>query len=160
MHNRFTNCNAAEPSDLIADESSGMLRQRGEVKMKHLIAGVLAFLAGTGVALADPIEGRWQTEVDAGAYAIVEMSPCGKAICGVFVKTFNEQGEYASPNLGKTVVIDMVPNGDGTYAGKVWRPSNDKIYIGKMALEGDSLALRGCVAGGLICSKQTWKRVD
>jgi uncharacterized protein (DUF2147 family) len=87
------------------------------------------------------------------------MAKCGAAVCGTITRTFNSSGEYQSPNLGKVLVIDMKSQGDGSYAGKVWRPSNDKIYIGKMDLAGSSLALRGCVAGGLICSKQTWTRV-
>ena len=115
--------------------------------------------AAAGAASADPVEGMWKTQPDDGSYAHVQMVPCGAAICGKMVKTFKASGEYQSPNLGKTLVIDMVPEGNGAYAGKVWRPSNDKIYVGKMQLAGDSLALSGCVLGGLICSKQTWTRI-
>ncbi|MDU9004909.1 DUF2147 domain-containing protein [Sedimentitalea todarodis] len=128
--------------------------------MKKLFLSTAIALGLAGAALADPAEGTWKTEADDGAYAHVDLSMCGAAVCGVIARTFNTDGEYASPNIGKTLVIDMVPAGDGSYAGKVWRPSNDKIYIGKMDLNGNSLALRGCVAGGLICSKQTWSRVN
>jgi len=125
--------------------------------MKKLFFVFLLLIAGP--ALADPLEGTWQTEVDDGAYAYVEISPCGDKFCGIIARTFNADGEYSSPNLGKTLVIDMEPRGGGEYRGNVWRPSNDKIYIGKITLKGDSLFLRGCVAGGLLCSKQTWARV-
>lgn len=125
--------------------------------MKLAIAAALVLLAGP--ALADPVHGMWQTQPDDGAYAHVQMAPCGAAICGVIKRTFNASGEYKSPNLGKKLVIDMVPGGGGKYAGQVWRPSNDKIYVGKIELAGDSLKLAGCVAGGLICSRQTWTRV-
>ena len=57
------------------------------------------------------------------------------------------------------LVRNMAPKGDGYYAGKVWRPSNDKIYVGKMQMSGNKLKLKGCVAGGLLCSSQTWTRV-
>ncbi|MCB1342239.1 MAG: DUF2147 domain-containing protein [Pseudooceanicola sp.] len=127
--------------------------------MKRMVLGVVAALAMAGAASADPVEGMWKTQPDDGSYAHVQMVPCGAAICGKMVKTFKASGEYQSPNLGKTLVIDMVPEGNGAYAGKVWRPSNDKIYVGKMQLAGDSLALSGCVLGGLICSKQTWTRI-
>jgi len=123
-----------------------------------LFAAALAF--GATAAMADPIEGVWKTEPDDGSYALVKMSPCGPNFCGVISKTFNASGEYKSPNLGKTLVIDMAPKGDGAYAGKVWRPSNDKIYTGKIQLNGNSMKLAGCVAGGLICSKQTWQRAQ
>ena len=129
--------------------------------MRNLLAGIAmaAFTAGAALA-ADPALGTWQTQPDDGAYAHVRMVPCGAAVCGTIARTFNASGEYTSPNIGKTLVIDMKPKGNGTYEGRVWRPSNGKVYIGKMAVSGDALKLSGCVAGGLICSKQSWRRID
>ena len=128
--------------------------------MKRFALALAGLVISAGAALADPVEGVWKTEVDDGAYAHIQMAPCGAAYCGVIAKTFNASGEYQSKNLGKKLVIDMVPNGDGSYAGSVWRPSNNKIYIGKMTLNGNKLKLKGCVAGGLICSGQNWVRVQ
>ena len=128
--------------------------------MKHLFAGALIALGMTTGALADPALGTWQTQVDDGAYAHIKMSKCGANICGVIARTFNSSGEYQSENIGKQLVRNMAPDGAGNYAGKVWRPANDKIYTGKMTVNGNSLKLSGCVAGGLICSKQTWTRVN
>ena len=128
--------------------------------MKRFALALAGLVISAGAALADPVEGVWKTEVDDGAYAHIQMAPCGAAYCGVIAKTFNASGEYQSENLGKKLVIDMVPNGDGSYAGSVWRPSNNKIYIGKMTLNGNKLKLKGCVAGGLICSGQNWVRVQ
>lgn len=128
--------------------------------MKTWITGIGLALALAGGAAADPAVGTWKTEVDDGSFAHVALSKCGANICGKMVRTFNAEGEFQSGNIGKPLVIDMVPNGDGSYAGKVWRPSNDKIYIGKMTVNGNSLALRGCVAGGLICAKQNWQRLN
>ncbi|MEM9636879.1 MAG: DUF2147 domain-containing protein [Pseudomonadota bacterium] len=127
--------------------------------MKKLMGTAVICLMMAGAAVADPIEGLWQTQEDDGAYALVNITPCGSNFCGKIDRTFNASGEYQSPNLGKTLVIDMAAQGGGKYKGKVWRPSNDKIYIGKIALNGDSMRLSGCVAGGLLCSKQTWSRV-
>lgn len=126
---------------------------------RSIILG-LGLAIGAAAASADPLEGVWQTEVDDGAYAHVTIAPCGANFCGVISKSFKDGALYQSPNLGKEIVIDMAPQGDGYYTGKVWRPSNDKIYIGKIALNGGSLKLSGCVAGGLICAKQTWQRVQ
>lgn len=124
---------------------------------KFLFAAALVL--GATAASADPVEGVWQTQVDDGSYAHVTIAPCGAAFCGVISRTFKDGAEYQSPNLGKQIVIDMAPQGDGTYDGKVWRPSNDKVYVGGIELNGDSMKLAGCVAGGLICKKQTWSRV-
>ncbi|RKT30819.1 uncharacterized protein (DUF2147 family) [Roseovarius halotolerans] len=128
--------------------------------MKQLAVAAAALLASAAIAAADPVLGTWQTEVDDGAFAHVKMQPCGQKICGTIARTFRDGGEYQSDTIGKMLVRNMEPVGEGHYEGKVWRPSNDKIYIGKIDLEGNSLNLRGCVAGGLICAKQTWKRVQ
>lgn len=127
--------------------------------MKTMILAAVVSLAA-GMAMADPVEGLWQTQEDDGAYAHVTMKPCGPNFCGVISRTFKAGAEYQSENLGKQLVIDMAPQGDGKYEGKVWRPSNNKIYMGTIALNGSSMKLAGCVAGGLICSKQTWTRVE
>ena len=127
--------------------------------MRMILAAVAVF-GMAGAAWADPAVGTWQTEVDNSRYAHVKMQPCGTAICGTIVKTFLDGEDYESPNIGKTLVIDMQPDGGGNYAGKVWRPSNDKVYIGKMSVSGNALTLSGCVAGGLLCSKQAWTRLN
>lgn len=127
---------------------------------KTLLAAALLAMGMTGAAHADPADGIWQTEVDDGAYAYVTIAPCGEGVCGTISRTFNDTGEYTSPNLGRQIVIDMVPQGGGEYEGSVWRPSNDRIYIGRMTLAGNAITLRGCVAGGLICARQNWVRVQ
>jgi len=128
--------------------------------MKTIFTAVAAALLAT-TASADPAHGTWQTEVDDGSFAYISMAPCGSAVCGTIARTFENGGtEYSSPNLGKQIVIDMVPSGGGEYAGSVWRPSNNKVYVGKMTVSGNSLRLRGCVAGGLICASQNWVRIN
>jgi len=127
---------------------------------KHILA-LIATLGMAGTASAqDAAIGIWQTEVDDGASAYVVIDACGDAVCGTIARTFNTTGEYQSENIGRQIVIDMVNQGGGEYEGSVWRPSNNKIYIGKMSVSGNALRLRGCVAGGLICASQNWTRVN
>jgi uncharacterized protein (DUF2147 family) len=129
--------------------------------MKRTLIAALLALAPAALA-ADPVHGMWQTEVDDGAYAHVELSGCnaGKT-CGWIRRTFNDTGEYQSENLNKVLVIDMVNVGGGEYEGKVWRPSNNKTYVGKMQLNGGTFHLEGCILGGLACgAKQTWTRIQ
>ena len=125
---------------------------------------LIALLATIGMATAasaqDAAIGVWQTEVDDGASAYVVIDNCGSALCGTIARTFNGSGEYESENKGKRIVIGMVNQGGGEYEGEVWRPSNNKTYIGKMTVSGNALRLRGCVAGGLICASQNWTRVN
>lgn len=127
--------------------------------MKRLIIASLLVVAGSA-ACADPLEGVWKTQEDEGAYAHVAIAPCGPAFCGVISRSFKDGAEFASENQGRQIVIDMIAAGDGSYDGQVWRPSNNKIYVGGIELNGNSMRLAGCVAGGLICKKQTWTRVN
>lgn len=128
--------------------------------MKKTLLAALVTLAPS-LALADPVDGMWQTQVDDGSYAFVEMGPCsGGKVCGWIRRTFDDTGEYESENIGKVLVINMENQGDGSYKGSVWRPANDKTYVGKMELNGTSLFLDGCVLGGLLCKTQTWTRIQ
>ncbi|MCV6584388.1 MAG: DUF2147 domain-containing protein [Marinibacterium sp.] len=127
--------------------------------MRTFLTGLALSIGVAGAASADPIYGTWQTEVDGGTYAHVDMAACGSKICGTLAQAYDGSGKISSPDTGKQIVFDMNAKGGGKYEGKVWRPSNDKVYLGKMDLNGNKLALRGCVAGGLICAKQTWTRV-
>jgi len=42
-------------------------------------------------------------------------------------------------------------------SGKIWAPDVDKTYRSKMALNGNTLKVSGCV--GPICRSQNWTRV-
>ncbi|WP_149588074.1 DUF2147 domain-containing protein [Tabrizicola flagellatus] len=123
-------------------------------------AAALAVIGGA--ALADPVEGTWQTRKDDnGNYGHVQIKACGPAFCGTLVKAFDSTGkEIASPNIGKRIVWDMVAYPDGLYDdGKIWSPDRDKTYNGEMTLKGNNLSVRGCVLG--ICRDGgTWKRVN
>lgn len=127
------------------------------VTKRVALAAVFGLAAGT--AFAEPIVGLWQTQADDGAYAHVQIAPCGPNFCGTIVKTFRAGAEYGSENIGKQLVRDMAARGNGTYEGKVWRPSNNKVYMGKVAVSGNAMKLSGCVAGGLICSGQDWTKI-
>lgn len=128
--------------------------------MRKTILTLAALALSAGAAWADPVEGTWKTQEDDGAYAHVKIAPCGSGFCGTITRTFNASGEYKSANIGKQLIREMKPAGGGKYEGKVWRPSNNKIYLGKLELNGNSLQMKGCVAGGLFCSSQTWGRIN
>lgn len=127
--------------------------------MKHLlIAAVLAVLASP--VLADPLEGLWRTaQDDNGNSGLIEVVPCGAALCGTLVKAFNAEGaEIESPNIGRKLIWDTMPKGDGEYRGMVYSPDRDAEYKSKLVLTGDSLSVSGCKLG--FCRKGgTWQRV-
>lgn len=111
--------------------------------MHKLAYATVAAAAFAGAALADPIEGRWQTE-DGPVAAI---AACGAVFC------ITGTGKDADKKAGQ-----MTANGDGTYGGTLTRPKNGKTYQGKAVLSGNSLKVSGCILGGLLCETQTWHR--
>ncbi len=127
--------------------------------MKKLI---LALVMMAGPALADPVEGLWKTKPDDnGNFGHVKIAACGAAMCGTLVQAFDSTGaKRESENIGRQIVWDMMPQGDGSYAdGQIWAPDRDKTYAAKMSLAGDALSVSGCVMGGMICRDQDWSRV-
>jgi uncharacterized protein (DUF2147 family) len=120
-----------------------------------------ALVAANAAQAGDALEGLWKTvPQDDGAYGFVQIVPCGPAFCGTLVKGVNGAGEVATSggNIGKQILWDMKPGGDGTYSGgKIWSPDRDQTYNSKLRLSGKSLAVSGCVLG--ICRDGgTWTR--
>ncbi|MFN6924425.1 MAG: DUF2147 domain-containing protein [Tabrizicola sp.] len=128
--------------------------------MKRIMIAAVMAVCGTA-ALADPVEGIWQTRKDDnGNFGHVEIRPCGPAFCGTLIRAFSADGKQIdSPNVGKRIVWDMVAYPNGVYDdGKIWSPDRNKTYNGDMTLSGNNLSVRGCVLG--ICRDGgTWKRV-
>ena len=129
--------------------------------IKRMMAGLAMALALGGAALADPVEGLWQTEPgDNGGFIQVAIAPCGEAFCGVIRSAFDKQGkpDPGYEHLGKRMLWDMKPEGGGKYGeGKIWAPDRGKTYNSKMQLSGNRLEVEGCVF--FICRGQSWTRV-
>ena len=120
----------------------------------------IILICTTAAFAADPVEGMWKTNPDDdGNYGLIEILPCGPAYCGTLRQAFDSTGaKMNSPNIGKKIVWDMVPQGSGAYdSGKIWSPDRDKTYSARMSLNGDGLAVKGCIFG--ICRDGgTWTR--
>jgi len=123
-----------------------------------MITAVLSL--GAGTAMAEPLLGMWRTAGDDnGNSGLIQVAPCGNAVCGKLVKSFNSAGqEIASENIGRNIISETVPTGGGQYKGKVYSPDRGKTYNSKLQLNGDTLKVSGCVMG--ICRDGgTWQRV-
>jgi uncharacterized protein (DUF2147 family) len=120
-----------------------------------------ALILVAGAVLADPVEGIWRTEPDDnGNSGHVQIAPCGARLCGTLIQSFDPAGKpMESENIGKQIVWNMVAKGNGAYgSGKVWSPDRDQTYSSKMQLNGNTLAVEGCVL--FICRDGgTWTRV-
>jgi uncharacterized protein (DUF2147 family) len=127
--------------------------------MKKTLTAAVILLALALPAAADPVHGRWRTAPDDnGNTGIVEVVACGNRICGTLVQAFNGQNqEMSSPNVGRQIIWDMEPRGNGQYRnGQVWAPDRNRTYSSRMELQGDRLAVSGCVL--MICRDAIWTR--
>ncbi len=127
---------------------------------RFAIAAALACLA-TAAAAADPLEGRWRTaQDDNGNSGIIQVAPCGDKLCGVLVQAFGPDGQpIQSDNVGRYIIWDTAPSGDGEYRGRVYSPDRDAEYNSKLVLTGNRLSVSGCRIG--ICREGgVWQRAN
>lgn len=123
----------------------------------------LAALLVAGPALAQGVEGVWQTEAnDEGRYLQIRIGPCETdpgQVCGIIDGAFNGASEA---NVGKLMIWDMVPVGPNEWDdGTIWKPDDDEEYDSEMELRSDGiLEVSGCIFFGQICKSQDWTRVE
>lgn len=141
------------------------MRYDGSSMMRlALAAGVL--LAAVSAASAQDVRGTWLSQ---SGETRVRVAPCGGALCGTIVwtkdggkDTNNANAALRERNLvGVQMISDIRPSGAaGEYSGQLYNYRDGKTYAGKMKLNGVTMDLSGCVAGGLICRSQSWTRVN
>lgn len=110
---------------------------------KLITAAVLAAAFTAPAFAANDIAGNWTTQ--SGETAAI--TACGAAMC-ITLKTGKHAGKQIGSMSGK----------DGRYRGTITDPADDKTYKGKASINGSSMKMSGCIAGGLLCKTQTWKR--
>lgn len=129
--------------------------------MKTMLMAAFAGFLMLGAAQAEPLLGTWQTaNDDNGNYGHIVVAPCGDALCGTLVKSFNSAGaEIPSDYTGSNIISQTLPRGEGEYRGKVFSPDRGKTYNSKLLLTGEILSVSGCVFG--ICRDGgTWTKLD
>ena len=100
--------------------------------------------------LSSPL-GVWLTEEKEGK---VRIEQCGNNLCGYSVDSKSNQN-------GEQVLINMKPNKDQKWSGRILDPNTGSTYDSTIALKGgDRLRVQGCAFGGMFCGGQTWTRVN
>lgn len=136
------------------------------VKQGGLAAAL--FLFGTGaVEAAPPVTGRWLTE---GGKALVEVAPCGKALCGRIARVLARTSggpavdrHNPDPKLRGRPIVGLPILTGFTDAGAVWKgriydPESGRSYRSELVREGNLLKVKGCL--GPFCRTQEWRRAD
>ena len=127
--------------------------------MKTIALSFIAAIGLAGAAFADPLEGTWRTAPDDnGNTGLIQVAPCGSALCGTLVRAYDANGnQISSPNVGRQIISQTVAQGGGEYRGKVYSPDRDATYNSRLQLNGNTLSVSGCVLG--ICRDGgTWRR--
>ena len=126
--------------------------------MKHIAFLALLTLIATPAIAETKLDGTWRTATYNGEYAHVQFGNCGGKTCGVIVRTFDQSGEIQGGSLGKTLVINMEPVGNGTYDnGRIRRPDTGQSAPLKLQLADGVLKVRACI--GPLCRNETWRPV-
>jgi uncharacterized protein (DUF2147 family) len=126
-----------------------------------LLAPAAALLAAAAPA---PVTGRWVTQ---GGQAVVEVAPCGRAVCGRIVRILRprpggpavdannpDRGLRTRPILGLTILSGFTAAGD-RWRGRIYDPESGRTYRSELRRAGAALAVKGCF--GPFCRTQAWQ---
>ena len=141
--------------------------------MRNVLMSVAIILGAAAPAFAGDPVGKWLTK---DGKATVAIARCSDALCGTIV-ALKEPNDPATgkpktdvnnpearkrgrPMIGVQIVFDMKPNGKpDAWDGQVYNAEDGKTYTGSITLTGaNTLDLKGCALGGLVCKTQTWTR--
>ena len=107
--------------------------------------------AAVPAAAANSPLGMWLTEEKEGK---VRIEQCGPNLCGYAVDAKSNQN-------GEQVLINMKPDKDSKWSGRILDPNSGSTYDSTIALKGsDRLRVQGCAFGGMFCGGQTWSRLN
>jgi uncharacterized protein (DUF2147 family) len=126
-------------------------------------------VAGAAQA-ASPIDGRWQTPVQAG---VIEIAPCGEALCGRVITSDVIKADPGKKDINnKDVALRDRPikglltlkgftGGPKRWTGgTAYNPDDGGTYKGSLTLvDTNTLKVTGCIVFPL-CKTQTWTRAN
>ena len=131
--------------------------------MKRVLIGI-AFLSLASAANAVPIEGRWQNPKDS---VIIHVAPCGAGtFCGKVTwaspKARADARKGGTANLvGKRLLTGLRPDGEGGWKGRAYLPKRNMQANAMIRTAGaETMVVKGCLVGGMICREQRWTRVN
>jgi uncharacterized protein (DUF2147 family) len=104
----------------------------------------------------------------------VNVSDCGGKLCATIVglkepiskidgkpKVDRENPDPAKrkrPLIGLSILGGMKPAGENAWKGTIYNPDDGKTYSANMTLDGDKMAVQGCVLG-ILCKTNNFVRV-
>lgn len=113
-------------------------------------AAALAFTGTFQVAeAASPLGKTYKSDTG----RLIKVSSCGGGLGMKIVKAKKKS------NVGKRIMCGAKKTGANKWSGTILNVDDGKKYSGSATLNGKTLAVSGCVLGGLICKTQNWPQV-
>lgn len=132
---------------------------------RALLAAVLVGVAAPASAVPPAIAGRWLTD---DASAIVEIAPCGPALCGRIATVLKHDPAGATtdvhnpdvaqrghPIQGIVILSGFIAAGD-RWTGRIYDPRVGRTYRSELTRDGGVLHVKGCI--GPFCRRIDWTR--
>lgn len=138
----------------------GECNNLGVIVMNLLkVSAFFAIFSLGAPAQADVPIGLWQSPPDKrGIVLQVRTRTCGAGICGQVERVKDRRGYDApSRDVGRAVLVNLVPEADGTYAGDVWEPARGALLEAKVKVKGNRMVLHKC--NDTKCRDEVWRRV-
>jgi uncharacterized protein (DUF2147 family) len=126
----------------------------------RLITATTLLLVSSPLAAAD-IEGRWRSP---GGNSIIEIAPCGSALCGTVAwaseKAKQDARKATGHLIGTQLLTGLQEKKPGRWQGKLFIPDKNMRVTAKLQLVSpQQLKVSGCVMNA-ICRSQYWNRSD
>lgn len=137
----------------------GGLDMKSVLHAALLAVSAVVGIGGPGTVRADAPVGLWQSPPDArGIVMHVRTRTCGGGICGQIERVKNVRG-YDAPSraVGRRMLVNLVPEADGSFAGQVWEPSGNRMLRARMQVQGSLMRFENC--NGEECRSEVWRRV-
>ncbi|MGO9942604.1 MAG: DUF2147 domain-containing protein [Rhodoblastus sp.] len=98
--------------------------------------------------------GLWRV---ADGSALIEIKPCGRALCG-YVASAPAPGPGEKSAIGQKILLDMQRQG-AVWRGPIFNLDDGKTYESEIAVGDEAhLKIKGCLPGGGLCGGENWKR--
>ncbi|UZK66292.1 DUF2147 domain-containing protein [Sphingomonas sp. M1-B02] len=124
----------------------------------------MAIVPLPGIAApTNPVTGLW---INPRRSVAVEILPCANKVCGRVIWASRDAAEDARKHgvdrlIGTELLENYSLQSDGSWAGRVFVPDRGARFASTMtAIGSNTLRIKGCMLGRLLCKAQIWQRIS
>lgn len=135
--------------------------------LRTAAVGALALALSAGAAPAQPAPTIYGTWLNPHGSVAVRTGACPQGrLCGWIVWADAEAQSDAQDGgttrlVGTALLEDYRADGNGGWQGTVFVPDMNRRFFSKIEqVDANTMKLKGCILGGLICKAQLWKRIE